>query len=180
MATRTRCRPAQDGATGSGSNRNDDALGHAQGRSGGTHRVAAISGSIGRPAEGATPRPYGPYRELRSKPVLPPWARCRISAWYLCALPAAIPGVELDINTGSPGAPYAGSRGRESAFDHARRQMKLLADLEVTTKAVERTRSYGEISPRGGRDSAAVQLDLPVIVENVPIRIRWMGQEYQW
>jgi hypothetical protein len=29
--------------------------------------------------------------------------------------------------------------GLESPFDHGRQQMKLLADLEVTTKAVERT-----------------------------------------
>ncbi len=29
--------------------------------------------------------------------------------------------------------------GQEAPFDHGRQQMKLLADLEVTTKAVERT-----------------------------------------
>lgn len=29
--------------------------------------------------------------------------------------------------------------GAEVPFDHGRQQMKLLADLEVTTKAVERT-----------------------------------------
>ena len=50
--------------------------------------------------------------------------------------------VELDIeNTEfSPGVRrMQASVGQEAPFDHGRQQMKLLADLEVTTKAVERT-----------------------------------------
>jgi hypothetical protein len=63
--------------------------------------------------------------------------------------------------------------GQAAPFDHGRQQMQLLADLKVTTKAVERT------AEAIGADIAAheqqqihrsVQLDLPVIVgERVPI-----------
>ena len=57
--------------------------------------------------------------------------------------------------------------GQEAAFDHGRRQMKLLADLEVTTKAVERTaEAIGEdIAIREQAEiQRAMQLDLPMIV----------------
>jgi hypothetical protein len=62
--------------------------------------------------------------------------------------------------------------GQESPFDHGRQQMKLLADLEVTTKAVERTaEAIGEeIAARQQEEiQRAVQLDLPMVVgEPVP------------
>src|SRR5258705_12369026 len=63
--------------------------------------------------------------------------------------------------------------GQEVPFDHGRRQMKLLADLEVTTKAVERTaEAVGEdIAARQQVEiQQAMQLDLPVIVgEAIPV-----------
>ena len=86
------------------------------------------------------------YRELRSKPVLTAVGKVEVSRpYYLCPhchagqFPA---DVELDIeNTEfSPGVRRMQAVvGQEAPFDHGRQQMKLLADLEVTTKAVERT-----------------------------------------
>jgi len=63
--------------------------------------------------------------------------------------------------------------GLEAPFDHGRQQMKLLANLEVTTKAVERTAeaSGEDIAKREQREiQRAMQLDLPMILgEPVPI-----------
>ena len=63
--------------------------------------------------------------------------------------------------------------GQEAPFDHGRQQMKLLADLEVTTKSVERTaEAIGEnIATREQEEiQRAVQLDLPMVMgEAVPI-----------
>ena len=63
--------------------------------------------------------------------------------------------------------------GQEAPFEHGRRQMKLLADLEVTTKAVERTaEAIGADIAAGEQQEIqrAVQLDLPIVVgEPVPI-----------
>jgi hypothetical protein len=63
--------------------------------------------------------------------------------------------------------------GQQAPFDHGRQQMKLLADLEVTTKAVERTaETIGEhIAAREQQEiQRAMQLDLPIVVgEPIPI-----------
>jgi len=63
--------------------------------------------------------------------------------------------------------------GQEAPFDHGRQQMKLLADLEVTTKAVERTAEAigADIAESEQRHiQRAVQLDLPIVVgEPIPI-----------
>ena len=63
--------------------------------------------------------------------------------------------------------------GVEVPFDHGRQQMKLLADLEVTTKAVERTaEAIGEDIAAGAQKEIqrAVQLDLPMVLgKAVPI-----------
>ena len=63
--------------------------------------------------------------------------------------------------------------GQESPFDHGRQQMKLLAGLEVTTKAVERTaEAIGEdIAAREQEEiQRAVQLDLPMVAgQPIPI-----------
>jgi hypothetical protein len=63
--------------------------------------------------------------------------------------------------------------GQEAPFDHGRRQLKLLADLEITTKAVERTaEAVGEsVAAREQVEiQRAVQLDLPIVVgEPIPI-----------
>jgi hypothetical protein len=120
------------------------------------------------------------YRELRSKPVLTVMGKVEVSRpYYLC--PHCHKGqfptdVELDIeNTEfSPGVRRMQAVvGQEVPFDHGRQQMKLLADLEVTTKAVERTaEAIGEnIAAREQEEiQRAVQLDLPMVVgEPVPI-----------
>jgi hypothetical protein len=120
------------------------------------------------------------YQELRSKPVLTAVGEVTVSRpYYLCThchrgqFPA---DVELDIEETefSPGVRrMLATVGQEAAFDRGRRRMKLLAGLEVTTKAVERTsEAIGE--DIGAREQIeiqrAVQLDLPVIVgEPIPV-----------
>jgi hypothetical protein len=120
------------------------------------------------------------YQELRSKPVLTAVGRGEVSRpYYLCThcrtgqFPA---DVELDIeNTEfSPGVRRMQAVvGQEAPFDHGRQQMQLLAGLEVTTKAVERTaEAIGEDIAGREREEIqrAVQLDLPMVVgEPVPI-----------
>ncbi|MEK7408943.1 MAG: ISKra4 family transposase [Acidobacteriota bacterium] len=120
------------------------------------------------------------YRELRSKPVLTAVGQVEVSRpYYLCShchagqFPA---DVELDIeNTEfSPGVRRMEALvGQDAPFEHGRRQMKLLADLEVTTKAVERTaEAIGEdIAAREQAEiQRAMQLDLPMIAgEPIPI-----------
>ena len=120
------------------------------------------------------------YRELRSKPVLTALGTVDVSRpYYLCAHCHAgqFPvDVQLDIEaTGvSPGVRRMQAMlGLDAPFDHARQKMKLLADLEVTTKAVERNaESLGEdIAAREQQEiQRAMQLDLPVVVgEPIPI-----------
>lgn len=120
------------------------------------------------------------YQELRSKPVLTAVGEVTISRpYYLCPhchrgqFPA---DVELDIahTEFSPAVRRMQAVvGQEAAFDHGRQQMKLLADLEVTTKAVERTaEGIGEdIAARQQAEiQRAMQLDLPIIVgEPIPV-----------
>jgi hypothetical protein len=120
------------------------------------------------------------YRELRSKPVLTAVGKVEVSRpYYLC--PQCHTGqfpadVELDIENMefSPGVRRMQAVvGQEAPFDHGRQQMKLLADLEVTTKSVERTaEAIGGDIAQGERKEIqrAVQLDLPVIVgDPIPI-----------
>jgi hypothetical protein len=120
------------------------------------------------------------YRELRAKPVLT--AVGRVEVWrpyYLCAhchtgqFPA---DVELDIQDTefSPGVRRMHALvGQQAPFDHGRQQMRVLADLEVTTKAVERTAEAigGDIAQRQQQEiQRAVQLDLPIVVgEPIPV-----------
>ena len=114
------------------------------------------------------------YRDLRSKPVLTAVGRVEVSRpYYLCPhchngqFPA---DVELDIQDTevSPGVRRMQAVvGQEAPFDHGRQQMKLLADLEVTTKSVERTaEAIGDhIAAREQRGmQRAVQLDLPIVL----------------
>jgi hypothetical protein len=120
------------------------------------------------------------YRELRSKPVLCAVGEVEVlRPYYLC--PHCHAGqfpvdVELDIeNTEfSPGVRRMQAVvGQEGPFDHGRQQMQLLADLEVTTKSVERTaEAIGEDIAVHERElmQRAVQLDLPIMVgEPIPI-----------
>jgi hypothetical protein len=120
------------------------------------------------------------YVELRSKPVLSAVGEVRVSRpYYLCAhchtgqFPA---DVELDIeNTWlSPAVRRMQALvGQEAAFDLGREQIKMLAGLEVTTKAVERTAEAigGDIAKREQQEiQRAVQLDLPIVVgQPIPI-----------
>jgi hypothetical protein len=120
------------------------------------------------------------YQELRSKPVLTAVGPVKVSRpYYLCShchtgqFPA---DVELDIeNTeSSPGVRrMQAAVGQAAPFDHGRQQMKLLADLEVTTKAVERTAEAigADIAAREQAEiQRAIQLDLPVIIgKPIPI-----------
>jgi hypothetical protein len=120
------------------------------------------------------------YHELRSKPVLTAVGEVTISRpYYLC--PRCHQGqfpadVELDIEHTefSPGVRRMQAVvGQEAPFDQGRQQMKLLADLEVTTKAVERTaEAIGEhIAAREQAEILrAMQLDLPVVVgPSIPV-----------
>ena len=123
---------------------------------------------------------HAQYQELRSKPVLTVLGPAQLSRpYYLCArchrgqFPA---DVELDVKETevSPGVRrMLAMVGAEVPFDHGRQQMKLLADLDVTTKAVERTaEAIGEDIAAGEQKEIqrAVQLDLPMVVgKAVPI-----------
>ena len=120
------------------------------------------------------------YQELRSKPVLTVVGQVKVlRPYYLCThchtgqFPA---DVELDIeNTEfSPGVRRMQAVvGQDAAFDHGRQRMKLLADLEVTTKAVERTaEGTGENIAAHEQEEIqrAMQLDLPIVGgEPIPI-----------
>jgi hypothetical protein len=120
------------------------------------------------------------YVELRSKPILSAVGEVRVSRpYYLCAhchtgrFPA---DVELDIeNTEvSPAVRRMQALvGQEAPFDHGREQIKLLAGLEVTAKAVERTAEAigGNVAHTEQQQiQRAVQLDLPIVVgEPIPI-----------
>jgi hypothetical protein len=121
-----------------------------------------------------------PYGGLRSKPVLTVVGRVEVSRpYYLCPhchagqFPA---DVELDIeNTEfSPGVRRMQALvGQEAPFDHGREQMKVLADLEVTAKSVERTAEAlgADIAQREQEEiPPALPLNLPVAGgEPIPI-----------
>jgi hypothetical protein len=120
------------------------------------------------------------YRQLRSRHVLTALGEVEMTRpWYLC--PQCHQGQfpadrELDIeNTDfSPGVRRMQALvGQEGPFDHGRQQIKVLAGLEVTTKAVERTaEAIGQdIAQREQQKiQRAVQLDLPIVVgEPIPI-----------
>lgn len=126
------------------------------------------------------------YRELRSKPVLTVVGEVEVSRpYYLCPhchsgqFPA---DVELDIeNSGlSPGVRRMQAVvGQEAPFDHGRQQLKLLADLEVTTKAVERTaEAIGEdiAAQEQIEIQRAMQLDLPMVIGE-PVEILYVQMD---
>ena len=120
------------------------------------------------------------YQELRSKTVLTAVGKVRISRpYYLCPhchngqFPA---DVELDIKDteSSPGVRRMEAvLGQEAPFDQGRQRLKLLAGLEVTTKAVERTAEAvgADIAARQQEQiERAMQLDLPIVIgEPIPV-----------
>jgi hypothetical protein len=123
---------------------------------------------------------HASYRELRCKPVLTAVGPVIVSRpYYLCPhchtgqFPA---DVELDIDHTeiSPGVRRMQAVvGQEVPFDHGRQQLKLLANLEITTKTVERTAETigGDIAARDQVEiQRAIQLDLPIVMgEPIPI-----------
>ena len=123
---------------------------------------------------------HAQYQGLRSKPLLTVIGPARVERpYYLCSrchqgqFPA---DGELDIvdTESSPGVRRMHALvGQEAPFDHGREQMKVLAGLEVTTKAVERTAEAigGDIARRQQQEiQRAIQLDLPVVVgEPIPV-----------
>ena len=120
------------------------------------------------------------YRGLRSKPLLSVLGPVQLQRpYYLCRRchQGQFPvDPELDVeNTAlSPGVRrMLAVVGSEAPFDHGREQMKLLADLEVTTKTVERTaEAIGEDIAARQQEciDQALQLELPVAVGgSIPI-----------
>ena len=120
------------------------------------------------------------YREMRSRHVLAavgdvaflrPWYLCRQCHHGQCPADAALDVEKTEL---SPGVRrMLALVGSEAPFDHGRRQIELLAGLDVTTKAVERTaEAIGADIAARERDEIgkAAQLDLPVVVgETIPI-----------
>jgi len=115
------------------------------------------------------------YKDMRRKPILSVLGPAGMfRAYYWCAhcrrgqFPADAAGDIQDVEL-SPGVrrmiALVGSEC--SSFDRGRQQMELLADLEVTTKAVERvTEAIGaDIAHRQQETiQRAMQLELPVAV----------------
>lgn len=120
------------------------------------------------------------YQELRTKSVLTAVGKVEVSRpYYLCPhchhgqFPA---DVELDIERSdfSPAVRRMQAVvGQAAPFDHGRLQLKLLANLEVTTKAVERTaEAIGEniAAHEQVEIQRAMQLDLPIVIgKPIPI-----------
>ena len=120
------------------------------------------------------------YRELRSKTILTAVGEVTISRpYYLCShchtgqFPA---DVELDIQDTeySPGVRRMKAvLGQQGPFEQGRLQMKLLAGLTVTTKAVERAAEAigADIAAREqAQIQRAMQLDLPIVIgQPIPI-----------
>ena len=135
------------------------------------------------PDEREVPCPCGQkarYREMRARRMLTAVGEAEfLRPWYLCPhchhgqCPA---DVALDIEKAdlSPGVRrMLALVGSEAPFDHGRRQIQLLAGLDVTAKAVERTAEAIGCNIAEGEQreiQRAVQLDLPIIVgEQIPI-----------
>jgi hypothetical protein len=120
------------------------------------------------------------YREMRPRHVLTAVGGIEFQRpWYLCPqchngrFPADA-ALDIDKTDFSPGVRrMLALVGSEAPFDHGRRQIELLAGLEVTAKSVERTaESIGnDIALREQKAvNQASQLDLPIIVgEPIPI-----------
>ena len=126
------------------------------------------------------------YRELRSRRILTALGEVEIThPWYLC--PQCHQGQfpadhELGIDNAdfSPGVRRMHALvGQQAPFDHGREQMKVLAGLEVTTKAVERSaEAIGQdiVYRQQQEIQRAVQLDLPIVVDQ-PIPILYVQMD---
>lgn len=115
------------------------------------------------------------YKDMRHKPILTVLGPAQmLRAYYWCArcrqgqFPADA-ARDIEDTEFSPGVRrmLALVGGECSSFDHGRQQMELLADLKVTTKAVERvTEAIGADIARRQQQTIqqAMQLELPVAV----------------
>jgi hypothetical protein len=123
---------------------------------------------------------HAQYQGLRSKPLLTVVGAAQVSRpYYWCSQchQGQFPtDVELDITDTevSPGVRrMLAVVGAAAPFDHGREQMHVLAGLEVTTKAVERTaEAIGSDIAQGEQRQIkrAIQLDLPVVIgKPVPV-----------
>ena len=126
------------------------------------------------------------YREMRSRRVLTvvgeveflrPWYLCPQCHHGQCPADAALDMEKVDL---SPGLRrMLALVGSEAPFDHGRRQIELLAGLDVTAKAVERTaEAIGEdiASSEQEQIQRAMQLDLPIVVGE-PIQILYVQMD---
>jgi hypothetical protein len=141
------------------------------------------------PDEREIPCPCGQkahYREMRSRHVLTAVGDVELlRAWYLCPhchhgqcpADAALDIEKLDL---SPGVRRMMALvGSEAPFDQGRLQIELLAGLDVTAKAVERTAEAigADIAQGEQREiQRARQLDLPSVVRQ-PIPILYMEMD---
>ena len=112
------------------------------------------------------------YREMRARRVLTAVGEVELlRAWYLCPhchdgqCPADA-ALDIEKTDFSPGVRRMPALvGSEAPFDHGRQQIELLAGLEVTAKAVERTaEAIGADIAAGERREIqrALQLSLPM------------------
>ena len=127
------------------------------------------------------------YRELRSRRLLTVVGETTLSRpWYLC--PTCHQGQfpadrEWDVEKTdfSPGVRrMLALVGQAVPFNQGREQMKLLAGLEITTKAVERTAEAigATIAQREQKQiQQALQLDLPQVVLGDPIPILYVQMD---
>jgi hypothetical protein len=120
------------------------------------------------------------YREMRARRVLTAVGEVELlRAWYLCPhchdgqcpADAALDITKTDL---SPGVRrMLALVGSEAPFDHGRQQIELLAGLEVTAKAVERTAEAigADIAAGEQREiQRALQLSLPTTAgQSIPI-----------
>jgi hypothetical protein len=120
------------------------------------------------------------YREMRARPVLTAVGGVGLlRAWYLCPhchngqcpVDAALDIANTDL---SPGVRrMLALVGSEAPFDHGRQQIELLAGLEVTAKAVERTAEAigADIAAGEQREiQRALHLSLPIVAgPSIPI-----------
>jgi hypothetical protein len=127
------------------------------------------------------------YREMRSRRLLTMLGPVElVRPYYLCSHchQGQFPfDVELDVEHQdlSPGVRrMLALVGQAAPFDQGREQMKVLAGLEVTTKAVERTaEAIGEdIGQREQKQiHQALQLDLPQVSLGDPIPILYVQMD---
>ena len=126
------------------------------------------------------------YQGLRSKPVLTAVGEVKVSRPYYYCEPChrgqfpADAGLDIEQTELSPGVRrMLAWVGADGPFEQGRQQVQLLAGLDVTAKAVERTaeaigKHIGECEQR--EIQRAVQLDLP-IVTGKPIPILYVQMD---